>query len=88
MTIDEGAEKTYKGLIVSNPSVMAGKPVIAGTRITAELILEKLAASETIEQILDAHPRLGREAILVVRQGWNRRDTFPRGAPRGPRRSP
>ena len=37
---------------------MMGKPVIAGTRITVELVLEKLAAGETVEQILDAHPRL------------------------------
>jgi len=33
-----------KQWIVSNPKVMMGKPVIAGTRITVELILEKLAA--------------------------------------------
>ena len=49
--------------IVSNPSVMMGKPIIVGTRITVELILEKLAAGETVEQILDAHPRLTREAV-------------------------
>ena len=49
--------------IVSDPNVMMGKPLIAGTRITVEIILEKLAAGETIEQILDAHPRLTREAI-------------------------
>ena len=49
--------------IVSDPNVMMGKPVVAGTRITVELILEKLAAGETIDQILDAHPRLSREAI-------------------------
>ena len=42
---------------------MMGKPIVAGTRITVELILEKLAAGETAEQILDAHPRLTREAI-------------------------
>jgi len=45
---------------------MMGKPVINGTRITVELILEKLAAGETIEQILDAHPRLTREAVLAA----------------------
>jgi uncharacterized protein (DUF433 family) len=45
---------------------MMGKPVIAGTRITVELILEKLAAGETVEQILDAHPRLTREAIQAA----------------------
>ena len=53
-------------LIVSDPNMMMGKPVIIGTRITVELILEKLAAGETPEQILDAHPRLTREAIQAA----------------------
>lgn len=53
-------------LIESIPTVMMGKPVIKGTRITVESILEKLAAGETIEQILEAHPRLTREAILAA----------------------
>ncbi|MFQ6054897.1 MAG: DUF433 domain-containing protein [Methanosarcinales archaeon] len=55
-----------KGLVVSDPKVMMGKPVIAGTRITVELILEKLAAGETIEQILEAHPRLTSEDVLAA----------------------
>jgi len=55
-----------KRLIVSDPRVMMGKPVIAGTRITVELVLEKLAAGETVEQILDAHPRLTKEAIQAA----------------------
>lgn len=53
-------------LIQSNPSVMMGKPVIAGTRVTVEHILEKLAAGETVEQILDAHPRLTKGAIQAA----------------------
>jgi uncharacterized protein (DUF433 family) len=53
-------------LVVSNRSVMMGKPVIAGTRITVEHVLEKLAAGETVEQILDAHPRLTREGIQAA----------------------
>ena len=53
-------------LVVSNPSVMMGKPVISGTRITVELVLEKLAAGETVEQILSAHPRLTREGIQAA----------------------
>ena len=52
--------------INSNPNVMMGKPVIAGTRITVELILEKLAAGETYEQILAAHPRLTLEGIRAA----------------------
>ena len=55
-----------KQLIISNPNVMMGKPIVAGTRITVELILEKLAAGETIEQLLEAHPRLTREAIQAA----------------------
>src|SRR6266436_3363499 len=53
-------------LIQSDPSIMMGKPVIVGTRITVELILEKLAAGESIEQIVDAHPRLTRDQIRAV----------------------
>jgi len=55
--------ETKKSIIVSDPAIMMGKPIIAGTRITVELILEKLAAGETVEQILDAHPRLTGDAI-------------------------
>jgi len=44
--------------VVTEPGVMLGKPVIAGTRVTVELILEKLAAGELPEQILRAHPHL------------------------------
>lgn len=54
--------------IESNPSIMMAKPVIAGTRIIVELILEKLAVGETIDQILAAHPRLTREVVLDAAQ--------------------
>jgi uncharacterized protein (DUF433 family) len=53
-------------LVVSDAALMAGKPAIAGTRITVELILEKMDAGETVEQILHAHPRLTREAIQAA----------------------
>ena len=52
--------------IISDPKIMMGKPIIAGTRITVELILEKLSAGETFEQILDEHPEITREAINVA----------------------
>lgn len=52
--------------IVSDPKVMMGKPVVSGTRITVEVILEKLAAGETIEQILEAYPRLTHEGIQAA----------------------
>jgi uncharacterized protein (DUF433 family) len=53
-------------LIISDPTVMLGKPVVAGTRITVELILEKLAAGESVDVILDSHPRLTREGIIAA----------------------
>lgn len=43
-----------------------GKPVIAGTRITVEHILEELAVGSPVEELLDAHPRLTREAIQAA----------------------
>lgn len=55
-----------ENMIVSNPAVMMGKPVITGTRITVELILEKLAAGETVQQIIEAHPRLTHEGIQAA----------------------
>jgi uncharacterized protein (DUF433 family) len=58
--------RDYRELVVSNPGVMMGKPVIAGTRITVELILEKLAAGETVEQLLEAHPRLNEDAVRAA----------------------
>ena len=43
-----------------------GKPVVEGTRITVELILEKLSFGESVEQIVDAHPTLSREGVLAA----------------------
>ena len=44
--------------IVCDPKVLGGKPVVAGTRITVELILDQLGAGETPEAIVEAHPNL------------------------------
>ena len=43
-----------------------GKPIIVGTRISVESILEKLGAGETIQQILDAHSRLTEDGIRAA----------------------
>lgn len=53
-------------LIEADPAIMMGKPVIAGTRIAVESIVERMAASESVEQIVDAHPGLTREAVLAA----------------------
>ena len=54
-------------MIISDPTIMMGKPVDAGSRVTVELILEKLAAGESIEQTTKPTPRLTREGIQAAR---------------------
>jgi uncharacterized protein (DUF433 family) len=56
----------WRKYIYSDFKIMMGKPVIVGTRITVELILDKIAAGETFEQIIEAHPRLTVEAIRAA----------------------
>ena len=53
-------------LIGSDPKIMMGKPVVRGTRITVETIVERVGAGESIEAIVDAHPRLTREGVLAA----------------------
>jgi uncharacterized protein (DUF433 family) len=55
-----------QNLITSEPTIMMGKPTVAGTRITVQLILEKLAAGESMDQILSEHPRLTPEGIRAA----------------------
>jgi len=42
---------------------MGGKPVVAGTRITVEYVLEQLALGHSTQELLQGHPRLTREGI-------------------------
>ncbi|HMV45083.1 MAG TPA: DUF433 domain-containing protein [Leptospiraceae bacterium] len=52
-----------KEYITRDPKIMFGKPVIKGTRIPVDLILEKLALGETIEQLLLAYPKINQVSI-------------------------
>lgn len=49
--------------IAADPQVMYGKPCIKGTRIPVDLILDKLAAGQTIEDLLGGYPQLTRARI-------------------------
>ena len=53
----------YRKMVVSNPAVMMGKPVIAGTRITVQTVLEFLAAGDSVEDVLEEYPALKREDV-------------------------
>lgn len=45
---------------------MLGERVVAGMRLTVELILEKIGSGETVEQLLEGCPRLTREGMLAA----------------------
>jgi len=52
--------------IVVNPKVMAGKPILKGTRITVELVLRLLAQGLSAEEILKDYPHLTKDDITAV----------------------
>ncbi len=45
----------WQEYIISDPEIMFGKPCIRGTRISVDLVVEKLANGETIEYLLTAY---------------------------------
>ncbi|GAB3765919.1 DUF433 domain-containing protein [Spirosoma pomorum] len=55
----------WQNFITSDPAIMFGKPVIAGTRIPVDLILEKLGNGDTIPQLLAAYPRVTEPALYA-----------------------
>ena len=52
--------------ITNDPNILGGKPVIAGTRISVQLILEKMRDGWTITDLLDDYPHLTREQIVAA----------------------
>ena len=52
--------------IHSDPDIMGGKPVIRGTRITVEIVLEWLAAGWTEAELFENYPRLTSEGLKAV----------------------
>jgi uncharacterized protein (DUF433 family) len=52
--------------IVSDPDIMMGKPTIKGTRITVELILDKLGQGMTMAELLEAYPHLNSDDVLAA----------------------
>jgi uncharacterized protein (DUF433 family) len=51
--------------IESIPEKLYGKPVIIHTRISVDLILEKLAAGDTIENLMDAYPKITKDDVTA-----------------------
>ena len=51
-------------VITINPKIAHGKPIIAGTRITVELILELLSSGMSADDIIKEYPHLTKEQVL------------------------
>ena len=56
-------KRFYQERIVTNPRILAGKPVVKGTRIGVDLVLEELAHNPDITELLAAHPDLTRDDV-------------------------
>ena len=52
--------------IIADTEILGGKPVIDGTRISVELIMEKIAAGQTVDMILASYSHLNREQVLAA----------------------
>ena len=55
-----------KKLITQNTNILGGKPIIAGTRISVEIILEFLAGGMEIKEMLKEYPYLTKEQIQAA----------------------
>ena len=55
----------WQDRIVVDPEVVFGKPVVKGTRLAVEFVIDLLAHGCTVEEILDNYPQLTREDVQV-----------------------
>jgi uncharacterized protein (DUF433 family) len=60
------SEKSLLNRIEINPEIMLGKPVIKGTRLTVEIIVEKLAFGATFDDIICAYSFIKKEDIRAA----------------------
>ena len=51
--------------IVIDPAICNGRPVVRGTRITVQTVMEFLAAGDSVDDVLEAYPSLTREQVLA-----------------------
>ena len=57
-----------EGRIAINPDVCNGRPVVRGTRITVQTVLELLSAGDSIDDVLEEYPSLAREDVMACIQ--------------------
>ncbi len=56
---------TWEGRIVIEPEILCGKPIVKGTRLAVEFLVDLLAQGWTEAEILKNYPGITREDILA-----------------------
>ncbi len=56
----------WREYIQSNPEILSGRPVVIGTRLSVDFLLELFAAGWTEEQVFEGYPHLTKEALRAV----------------------
>lgn len=56
----------WRDYIVSDPEILVGKPAVKGTRLSVDLILDRLADGWTAEDLFRSYPHLTPEALQAV----------------------
>lgn len=56
----------WRDHIVSDPEILVGKPVVKGTRLSVDLVLDRLVDGWTAEDLFKSYPRLTPEALQAV----------------------
>lgn len=56
-------QTTYRDRIVVDPDILAGKPVVKGTRIPVELVLKRLSQDLNIRTLFQVYPRLTEDDV-------------------------
>ncbi len=59
-------ELSWRQFIVSDPDILGGKPILKGTRLSVEFVLELLAGGWTAKVIQENYPNLTEERIRAV----------------------
>ena len=73
MSIHLHSHSAAGGVVVSNPAILGGTPVFAGTRVPMSTLFEYLADNLTLDYFLESFPSVSREqATAVLRYGQQR----------------
>lgn len=56
----------WRMFIHTDPDILGGKPVVKGTRLSADFILRLFANGWTFEELFESYPRLSKESVQAV----------------------